>query len=180
MTHPQFKEDVKKSDLFWMDNQMCKWPKMSITKSKYFAAMNQQAINKTYDAPIISFSHMVPRRDLIPPSEEETKCVNEERHKLGLGKMPKFQGVIPGFNFTRYAGANIIETQLRKMGAAVHVYGHQHRNRDRTIDGVHYVSHCLGNVKEQKDGSVWGLREWKGPKQVWPQKYVTEDSAMNI
>ena len=168
MTHPMVKEDAAKSDLFWMDNQMCKWPKMKTTKAKYFASMNNKAINTSFDGPVISFSHMVPRRDLIRPDSDDTNCVNGERRRLGLGPAPRFQGGIEGFNFTRYAGANIIDTQLRKIGSCVHVYGHQHRNRDRVVEGVRYVSHCLGNVKEQKEGYVWGVADWKGPKLIWP------------
>ena len=170
MTHPMYKDDLRKCEAMWMDNHMCKWPTLNgATKSKFFAAFNEKHINRHYDAPVITFSHMVPRRELIKCDNADKAMVNKERHCHGLGDAPKvWCNPNPGFNFTRYAGAAIVDTQLRKINALMHVYGHQHRNRDRTIDGVRYISHCLGNVKEQKEGHTWGLRDWRGPKQVYP------------
>jgi len=169
MTHPALKEDLRKCQAMWMDNHMCKWPTLNgLTKSRYFAAMNDTRVNRTYDAPVITFSHMVPRRDLIKGDPEDMAHVNCVRQRNGLGAAPRFSGMQPGFNFTRYAGASIIDAQARKIGARIHVYGHQHRNRDRTVDGVQYVSHCLGNVKEQKEGYTWGITDWNGPKQIYP------------
>lgn len=169
MTHPKLKEDPRKCEAMWMDNHMCKWPTLGgATKSRFFAAFNDKHLNRHYDAPVITFSHMVPRRDLIRGGPEDTMKVNMERHCHGLGDAPKFSGMQPGFNFTRYAGASIIDTQARKINTKIHVYGHQHRNRDRVLDGVQYISHCLGNVKEQKEGYVWGMAEWAGPKQIYP------------
>lgn len=170
MTHPAVKEDLRKCEAMWMDNHMCKWSSAlgGLTKSRFFAAMNDKHVNRHYDAPVITFSHMVPRRDLIKGGPEDMAHVNCERHRNGLGDAPKFSGMMPGFNFTRYAGSAIIDHQARKVGSQIHVYGHQHRNRDRVIDGIQYISHCLGNVKEQKEGYCWGMREWNGPKQIYP------------
>jgi hypothetical protein len=55
------------------------------------------------------------------------------------------------------AGCAGIDRQLKKAGASLHFYGHQHRNRCRQIDGVTYVSHCLGYPRERRSGRVGGI-----------------------
>ncbi|HET8707810.1 MAG TPA: hypothetical protein VFM46_16025, partial [Pseudomonadales bacterium] len=55
----------------------------------------------------------------------------------------------PGFNFSRVAGTWELDKQLRHLGSQIHVYGHQHRNRDLVIEEVRYISHCLGYPKER-------------------------------
>ncbi|XP_078587070.1 acyl-carrier-protein phosphodiesterase PptH-like [Branchiostoma floridae x Branchiostoma japonicum] len=162
-------EDADKSHLMWMDNHMCSWPEDIGSRSQFFASQNEDVMKGTYDAPIISFSHFVPRLDLVAATEEDNKMVEDERKTLGLPPLnDKKQGATVGFNFTRYAGCKRLDTQIRTLGSAVHVYGHQHRNRDRVVDGVRYVSHCLGYHREQQNGLTWGLQHWEGPKQVWP------------
>jgi len=169
MTHPSFKDDVRFNQAMWMDNHMCKWPTLGgLTKSRYFAAMNDKRVNRHYDAPVITFSHMVPRRDLIKSTAEDMVHVNCQRQRHGLRAAPRVSCMQPGFNFTRYAGSSIIDQQARKIGSRIHVYGHQHRNKDRVVDGVQYISHCLGNLKEQKEGYTWGITDWNGPKQIYP------------
>ncbi len=159
-------------DIYWMDNSLCKWPDLDgKTKSKYFASLNEKVFSCEYDGPVISFSHMVPKRELILPNQEDIDASNKDRRNKGLGPLPEYKNPLPGFNFTRYAGANIISAQAERLGAQVHVYGHQHRNRDRTIGGIRYVSHCLGNPREQRECFTYGFSQWKGPKQVWPPLY---------
>lgn len=167
----KYEEDIELNQMTWMDNKLCKWPDLEgSTVSKYFSKLNRTAVAHLYDAPVISFSHFIPRKDLILASEDEQKKCSKERVFLGLPKeFPPLQGAVKEFNFTRYAGCNILESQIRSLGSRVHVHGHQHRNRDRMIDGVHYISHCLGYKRERDQGLLWGLREWQGPKQIWPQ-----------
>ena len=167
---PNIKERTDFWEQCWMDNNLCRWPSMpqGSTLSTFFADKNKSSVSKKYDAPVISFSHFVPRTDLIRASEDDMREVNTERRKLNLEAIPKGQGGVPGFNFTRYAGCKQLDVQIRQLGSRVHVYGHQHRNRSRVVDGVHYVSHCLGNPQEQKQGWTWGIRGWGGPKQIWP------------
>ena len=165
------KEDTKLSEQVWMDNHLCKWDSLpkGMTPSQYFHKLNSDRVSQHYDTPVISFSHFVPRLDLVRQDDSDTAQVTKFRNRHYLGEAPKFQGGMSGFNFTRYAGSKSLESALWKIGSTIHVYGHQHRNRDRKIEGVRYVSHCLGNVKEQKEGWTWGLDEWQGPKQIWPQ-----------
>jgi len=171
MRHPAIKDNAETSNTMWMDNHMCKWPSLrGQTKSQTFSSLNEKYLDVHYDAPVITFSHMVPRKDLIKGDGDDKLKVNQERHRCGLEDAPAPATVgMPGFNFTRYAGSSTIDRQARKVQSHVHVYGHQHRNRDRVIDGVRYVSHCLGQVKEQKEGYVWGIQQWNGPKQIHPQ-----------
>ena len=65
----------------------------------------------------------------------------------------------PQFHFSRVAGSDLIDKQIRQIGSVLHVYGHQHINRDRKIDGVHYISHCLGYPNERKRGVIKGIEQ---------------------
>ncbi|XP_064630669.1 acyl-carrier-protein phosphodiesterase PptH-like [Lineus longissimus] len=170
---PQVPENIEKNRQMWMDNFACKWPDLVETRSKYFANLNDEMLKPSlpFDGPVISFSHFLPRTDLILSSKEEEDAIKKERERLNLEDTtaPKRQGGVAGFNFSRYAGAKCLETQIRSFKSTVHVHGHQHRNRDRTIDGVRYVSHCLGYGHEREKGLLWGLHELdNGPRQVWP------------
>ena len=42
-----------------------------------------------------------------------------------------------------------LDEQIRRLGSAVHVFGHSHINRDLRIDGVRYVQHALRYPKER-------------------------------
>lgn len=168
----QWTENVEWMEQIWMDNHLCKWGslKSGQTKSQYFSSLNQPYLHQSY-SPVVSFSHFVPSVDLVLATNEDKEQVDKERHLLGKEPIDKSaaQGSVPGFNFTRYAGCKTLQSDINHLKPVVHVFGHQHRNRDRVIDGIRYVSHCLGNPKEQNDGWVWGIAQWKGPKQIWPQ-----------
>ena len=142
--------------LLWMDNRLCKWPEQADIPADFFLALNKNTVGATYDAPIISVSHFLPRRELIfGPIEmarhyaDGTKII--EPHPLDPH---------PFFNFSRVAGCSKIDDQIRRLSSTLHIYGHQHRNRHRHIEGVTYISHCLGNVGEIKTQAepleVWG------------------------
>jgi hypothetical protein len=118
------------------------------------------------DRAVVSFSHFLGREELIFESPEERK-----RRQLAMGERvsdepgEKINDPNVWFNFSRVAGCDLIDEQCRALGAAVHVHGHQHRQRDRRIDGVRYVSHCLANQGERMSGlCVAGERA----KQVFP------------
>lgn len=163
-------EDAELSNKIWMDNHLCKWPSLQGSVAHYFAKLSEEFVKRDYDAPVISFSHFLPRVELIPASDEEIKRVEEERKRLKLPVLenPRAQGSQIQFNFTRFAGCKSIEEQIRRLGSKVHVHGHQHRNRDRVIDEVRYVSFCLGYPRERSMGVIWGLSEDRGPRQIWP------------
>jgi len=120
---------------------------------------------------VISFSHFLGRTELV------MECATERMRRLQLsGKTSGCTDAEPvdvgeknhdpnvWFNFSRVAGCTLIEAQLRRLGSVCHVHGHQHRQRDRVIDGVRYVSHCLAYPNERAQGlCVAGAL----PKEIW-------------
>ncbi len=75
---------------------------------------------------VISFSHFVPRIDLMPNQIP-----------------PRFKMLYP------VLGTGELERQIRRLKPTVHVYGHSHINRDRAIDGIRYVKNAFAYPYEQ-------------------------------
>ena len=123
----------------WADNHRIKWPALpdNLTPAEHLLALNSSPMPGER-LPVISFSHFLPRVELV--------FSDWERFQAGGGVTGNDR--VPEFNFTRVAGCRQLDAQLRKLGSTTHLYGHQHRNRDREIDGVRYVSHCLGYPPE--------------------------------
>ncbi len=103
----------------WSDFYFCRWPAGVERPADYFLALNDRHLRR-YDGPVVTFSHFLPRRDLIPPLRF-----------LGFKGLPLV------------AGAARLDEQLRLAGSRVHVFGHSHIAEDRTIDGVRYVQNWL-------------------------------------
>ena len=140
----------------WSDNRFTRWPtsKNGEPTADYFLRLNEKNIRRVYDAPVISFSHFLPRTDLIFSSDHEKKASRirrKDRH--------------PKFNFSRVAGCTCLENQIRQLSSAVHVYGHQHRDRFRRVDEVLYVSHCLGYPHDRTTSSSSEIKV--APKLIW-------------
>ncbi|MEM7205962.1 MAG: metallophosphoesterase [Planctomycetota bacterium] len=132
----------------WSDEALVRWP--AALQGRAAAAMVRR--NEAHAAPrdgrpVVSFSHFLPRSDLIRRTPDEIAAE---------GPGPKDRH--PPFNFSRVAGTAALDRLVRTLGARVHVYGHQHRNRDREVMGVRYVSHCLGYPGEC--GVTAPLRVW--------------------
>jgi predicted phosphodiesterase len=144
----------------WLDDRLVRWPDLrpARTAAEAMLRRNEEHVRR-HDAPVVSFSHFLPRRDLMFPSDAE-RAANRAR----------VMDRNPAFNFSRVAGTSALDRQIRALGSSVHVYGHQHRNRVRTIDGVRYVSHCLGYPREL--GAVHAA-DAALPRQVWP---IEEDA----
>jgi hypothetical protein len=121
----------------WADFYFCKWPQWIGSPSAYFLKMNEPRV-RSYDAPVVSFSHFLPRRDLLPPVEY-----------LRFKHLPEVAICEP------------LEAQIRRLGSAVHVFGHSHINRDLRRDGIRYVQHALQYPRERSGQTelvklVWG------------------------
>lgn len=157
----------------WADKYYCKWPshwqRQPAETANYFAELNATNIRQ-YDTPVISVSHFLPRRELI---------FSEQQH---IDKFCKDDALIPafdsdptpGFNFSRVAGCSLVDQQIRSLGSTMHVYGHQHRNRNKVIDGVHYVSHCLGYARER---SILGHNVQ--PRVIWQDgEFIQADPSV--
>lgn len=119
----------------WSDRYFCRWPEGTERVDLLFAAMNRPHL-RSYDAPVVSFSHFVPRPELVPPV-----------------RWLRFKGL------PLVAGSTEIEAQLREAGSAVHVFGHTHIPEDRVIGGVRYVQNFLRDSGSGEGGllkRVWG------------------------
>lgn len=140
----------------WADDRAIRWPGFGecVCAADYFLGANEQYIATVYDAPVISFSHFLSRRELMFSTMEE----------LIAAGMP-LTDPQPRFNFSRVAGCARLDDQIRRLGSVIHVYGHQHRNRNREIDNVHYISFCLGYPRERAEGRISGFRN--SPCVIW-------------
>jgi predicted phosphodiesterase len=140
----------------WADNYLTTWPPFGqgCTVAEAFLRLNETHVHRPYDAPVISFSHFVPRTELIYRTAPESAAAGRA-----------LRDPHPRFNFSRIAGSKGLEAQIRQLGSMMHVYGHQHRNRHRHIDGVLYISHCLGYPAERVRGLVPDIGNT--PKLIW-------------
>jgi hypothetical protein len=109
----------------WADFHLCKWPDDAKPLADYFLRMNKPHL-KRYDAPVVTFSHFIPRSDLLPPKEY--------LRISWLGSVSICAG---------------LDNQIRKLKASVHVCGHTHTTFDRVIDDVRYVQNAVRYPKER-------------------------------
>jgi predicted phosphodiesterase len=109
----------------WADFYFCKWPPEMEQVSDFFLSMNQPHL-RSYDGPVVSFSHFLPRRDLLPAVERL-----------------KFKGL------PKVAGCAALDEQIRSLKSGVHVFGHSHIHCDRVIDGVRYIQNSLRYPRER-------------------------------
>jgi predicted phosphodiesterase len=109
----------------WMDYRACRWPSDLGMEgvAQLFESANH--LPDTRGEPVISFSHFLPRIDVMP-----------ER--------------ISARNRTLYPvlGSARLDHQVRAVRAKIHVYGHSHVNRCIQIDGVTYVNNAFGYPHE--------------------------------
>jgi predicted phosphodiesterase len=110
----------------WMDYRACRWPinhSMSDVADR-FESMNQiQFENK--DDIVITFSHFLPRKDLLP--------------KMASRFMEMLHPVL---------GASRIDAQIRGVNSKIHVYGHSHIHQYVCIHGITYINNALGYPHE--------------------------------
>lgn len=156
------KEGEDWENSYWMDKYYCSWPDRLISDcgaiADYFLSLNSEAIARIYDAPILSFSHFLPRKELI--FDDPELAVHFCEADAVIPSYPKDPA--PAFNFTRVAGCGKLNEQIRQLGSVMHVYGHQHHQRNRSIAGITYVSNCLGYARERRR-----LGGYIAPKLMW-------------
>jgi predicted phosphodiesterase len=143
----------------WSDRRFIRDEQEVNDLAAYFLKLNGKRSEATYDSEVISFSHFLPRQELMFSNGPPTKSGGRDPH--------------PSFNFSRVAGSAGLDLQIRTLGSRAHIYGHQHRNRIREIDGVTYISHCLGYPQERELGRILGLDD--GPKLVWDGSVVVDE-----
>jgi len=132
----------------WVDFKACKWSMEEEALTNYFLALNEPYLTSTSES-IISFSHFLPRKDLIPTN------------------IPKVvKALLPVF------GSSKIEMQLQQLGTDLHVYGHSHLNRSVKKNGIWYFNNAFGYPHEtpicrkvlmpiyENGAVVKGIKQW--------------------
>jgi len=112
----------------WMDFRSCRWPPHMSERqvTQFFSGLNEP-LPRPQSKKVISFSHFLPRIDLI------------------AGYLPeRYRYLHP------VMGTDILEQQLRRLGASIHVYGHSHLNRRVTMAGVEYINNAFGYPSEAR------------------------------
>ncbi len=146
---------IDKTDELWRDFFLTKWPdSLELSIAEYFLELNSENLALSYDDPVVSFSHFLPRQELIYSN-------TTERRQNPLNRDDPY----PEFNFSRVAGNWDLDKQIRDIGSRLHIYGHQHRNRTREIEGVTYISHCMGYPIERKSRHI--ARDAEHPRLIW-------------
>ena len=114
----------------WMDFHACRWPGAMAPAEvcRTFLQMNERSL-LTRNRTVISFSHFVPRPDLL---EDARAGITRLLHPV--------------------MGSLALEAQVRRLAPDIHVYGHSHRRKAVTLDGTLYVNHAAGYPAEQYDG----------------------------
>lgn len=112
----------------WMDFHACSWPDNynPFTINQHFLNKNRANLALTNET-LISFSHFVPRIDLLPSYIPE-----------------KYRFLNP------VLGSVLLEKQIRELNPDIHVYGHSHVNRNLTIDGIQYINNAFGYPAEMR------------------------------
>ena len=110
----------------WSDYRFCRWP-ADISAADVAALFMARNVDRAElePGPAVSFSHFVPRADLLPSTSRWSSLL-----------LPVI-------------GTSALERQIRALESAVHVYGHSHSNRDVTVDGIRYVNNALGYPLER-------------------------------
>ncbi len=112
----------------WMDFHACRWPARFQMRdvAAHFQALNP-APPLVHEGMLISFSHFMPRIDLMPP------YIPSEKRML-----------------YPVLGSSRLEEQLRALKSRIHVYGHSHVNREVAMDGVVYINNAFGYPDETR------------------------------
>ena len=112
----------------WSDFTACRWPPNFDNKNvtNYFIAMNEDNLKIKNDF-IISFSHFMPRIDLMP-------CY------IPLSKRIIYPVL----------GTSLLEKQVRTLGSQIHIYGHSHLNIQAVKDNTMYINNAFGYPHETR------------------------------
>lgn len=125
-----FGEPCDKLKMYWMDYKSCHWPNdMTMGEvTNYFHQQNRQVIDDfqaSEDKTVISFSHFLPRLDLMPHYIPQT-----------------FRYIFPAL------GSHALDKQIRLIQPDIHVYGHSHLNRQIEMNGIRYINNAYAYPRE--------------------------------
>lgn len=115
----------------WVDFKACQWPENYKNRdiTRYFLELNDADATVETER-VITFSHFLPRMDLIPSFVPD-----------------KVKALLP------VLGTTGLEKQLRRLNSQIHIYGHSHLNRNVDIDGVRYINNAFGYPYETRIAS---------------------------
>ncbi|MEW8505067.1 MAG: metallophosphoesterase [Candidatus Thiodiazotropha sp.] len=116
----------------WMDFFHCRWPETLATpmeQNRYFLQQNSLD-EKPVDNTVITFSHFLPRIDLMP-------SYIPHRHRE----------IYP------VLGSPLLDRQIRTLNSKIHIYGHSHVNREVRIEGIDYINNAFGYPSETRISS---------------------------
>ena len=136
----------------WSDEVYVKWPNNAdfTGPAETFLELNARYVQTNHTHPVITFSHFLPRKEVMFADPGTRIHPANSRFR---------------FNFSRVAGCLALDKQIRTIKPVLHIYGHQHRNRKRQVDGLWYLSHCLGYPRERDSGFIRNVT--REPLLVW-------------
>jgi predicted phosphodiesterase len=114
----------------WQDLYACKWqPFPSVAAvTDHFLGLNEKEITMARPGiPTITFSHFLPRIDLMPDYIPKDK-----------------QQIYP------FLGSSGLEKQIRRINPLMHIYGHSHVNIAQTKDDITYINNAFGYPYETR------------------------------
>jgi predicted phosphodiesterase len=111
----------------WGDYFACNWPpNLGVREVTSRFVMMNEPLPAPGNGVVITFSHFLPRIDLMPS---------------GLPEAHRYLYPV--------LGSAQLERQLRHAGATLHLYGHSHINRRTTFDGITYINNAFGYPTEK-------------------------------
>eukprot|EP00811_Abedinium_folium_P033389 NODE_6356_length_1679_cov_9.160438.p2 GENE.NODE_6356_length_1679_cov_9.160438~~NODE_6356_length_1679_cov_9.160438.p2 ORF type:complete len:359 (+),score=83.98 NODE_6356_length_1679_cov_9.160438:349-1425(+) len=98
-------------------DQHCEWPVERTTQvCRYMMRLNQAHLRHLYHGTVISFSHFLPRTELVRPNHPLIKTM----------------------------GCEEIDDQIRAVGSQLHFFGHISKRATQGVKGVQYVNQYHG------------------------------------
>lgn len=111
----------------WMDFRACRWPAGWTLHdvADHFAARNEP-VRPAGAHTVISYSHFLPRIDLMPDF---------------IG--PPHRRIYP------VLGGALLGEQLRALAPDLHIYGHSHVNQSTVLDGIAFINNAFAYPHER-------------------------------
>ncbi len=113
----------------WRDFRACRWPSAlhdMDSVSKHFLSLNHDRLLTSNDV-VISFSHFLPRIDVMPPQIPSKRRI-----------------VYP------VLGSAALGDQVARLAPDIHIYGHSHVNRSIELDATRFVNNAFAYPSEDR------------------------------
>lgn len=116
----------------------------------WFLSLNAPTLERTFDAPVISFSHFLPLPECLP-----------DKSKLFIKFLPKVVGTTAldvQVRVRQHANDNwklvqacltSLSFSLQKLNSVIHAFGHTHIVWNRKINNIWYTQRCLKYPRER-------------------------------